>query len=192
LRLLKNVMVLIVFICFVFTVRLMTKGYLINPPEIIDEKQLQLIIEDWQESGYYQTEEDKKVFINDIFNHLLTQQAIIEEANRRNITVTNEEVKEQISFLVQLYEEDDINPADLGIDLSEYESMEEYFWNEGYENIKHNLLVEKFYMELSEENINNVDSIIEKIRVEFYEENKKHIDRLRAKYGIDDMEMSQA
>jgi hypothetical protein len=170
----------------------MTKGYLINPPEIIDEKQLQLIIEDWQESGYYQTEEDKKVFINDIFNHLLTQQAIIEEANRRNITMTNEEVKEQISFLVQLYEEDDINPADLGIDLSEYESMEEYFWNEGYENIKHNLLVEKFYMELSEENINNVDSIIEKIRVEFYEENKKHIDRLRAKYGIDDMAMSQA
>jgi hypothetical protein len=196
---LKIIVIIAIIITFFLTVRINTKGYIFSPPDIIDKEILDARIES-QEAYWVEnkSEMDSKRMVLDMINMMLSQQAMLEEAKKRGIEVTEEEVNRAIDEQIAMFEEMDIEEIGGGFaEMLEEEDLtiEEYF-RKDYEIFKNNLYVQKLYEDIQEQEQNEPakydwGELMEQIQKDFREKHQKQINELKKEYGVDDIEADE-
>ena len=138
--------------------------------------------------------------INEIINMKLYQKAFEFEAEKRGITVLNEEItgiiEEQVDNFEEMlmYDDDMRKMYEELFEEQNISSVEEYFWDIQYDNIKASILIDKLYLEFEierEMDIHYYEDFFLVIQENFMEENKDKIKRLRRKYGLLDVEQPE-
>lgn len=199
-RLRKTLVIFVFTIIFFLTVRIQTRGEIITQP-LIDSTEIDLMIEHIEkENDYYGFSMDKDELINEIINMKLYQKAFELEAEKRGITVLDEEIngfiEEQVAnFEVMLEHDDDMRKMyEELFEEQNISSVEEYFWDVQYDNIKASFLMDKLYLQFEKEgekDIHYYEDFYLVIQERFLEENEDKIERLRRKYGVLDVEQPE-
>src|SRR5690606_20926792 len=115
-------------------------------------------------------------------------------------TVLDEEIngfiEEQVAnFEVMLEHDDDMRKMyEELFEEQNISSVEEYFWDVQYDNIKASFLMDKLYLQFEKEgekDIHYYEDFYLVIQERFLEENEDKIERLRRKYGVLDVEQPE-